>query len=137
MCLEVLGNLEDEVLVNTDVRGVTSLSDSAVRVLSTVRIDLVGAVVLLVGLALGAGKIGTDLGTRTDAVSDLVLGDLGSDLDDAANNLVSYTERKGDIIAPSTSDGVDVRSADTAGVNGDVDIVVLELLEGKLGAVSD
>jgi hypothetical protein len=108
VCLEVLGDLEDEVLVNSDVRRVASLGNSAVRVLSTVGVNLVGAVVLLVGLALIAGEIGTDLGTRTDTVSDLVLGDLRADLDNAANDLVSDAQGKRDLLAPTTSDGVDV-----------------------------
>ena len=94
--------------MNTDVRGVASLGDSAVRVLSTVRIDLVGAVVLLVCLALSAGEIGANLSTRADTVSDLVLGDLGSDLNDAPDDLVSDTERKRDVLAPATGNGVDV-----------------------------
>lgn len=108
MCLEVLGDLENKVLVNTNVRRVTSLGDSAVRVLSAVGIDLVRAVVLLVGLALVTGKIGADLGTRSNTVANLVLGDLGSDLDDAANDLVSYAQGKGNVVSPSTGDGVDV-----------------------------
>lgn len=132
MGLEVVGNLEDEVLVDTNVRRVTSLGDGAVGVLGTVGIDLVGAVVLLVGLAVVAGKIGANLSTRSHTVADLVLGDLTSDLDDAANDLVSYAERKRNVLAPSTSDGVDVRGADTASINSDIDIVVLELLQGKL-----
>jgi hypothetical protein len=45
---------------------------------------------------------------------------------------VSYAERERNILAPSTGDGVDVRGADTASINGDVDIVVLELFQGKL-----
>ena len=108
MCLEVLGDLENKVLVNTNVRRVTSLGDSAVRVLSAVGIDLVRAVVLLVGLALVAGKIGADLGTRSNTVANFVLGDLGSDLDDTANDLVSYAQGKGNVVSPSTGDGVDV-----------------------------
>ena len=132
MGLEVVGNLEDEVLVDTNVRRVTSLGDGAVGVLSTVGIDLVGAVVLLVGLAVVAGKIGANLSTGSHTVANLVLGDLASDLDDAANDLVSYAERERNVLAPSTGDGVDVRGADTASINGDVDIVVLKLLQGKL-----
>ena len=61
-----------------------------------------------------------------------MLGDLASDLDDAANDLVSYAERERNVLAPSTGGGVDVRGADTASINGDVDIVVLKLLQGKL-----
>ena len=56
--------------------GVTTLSDSAISVLSTVCVDGVGAVVLLVGLALRAGKVGSNLGTNTSTVANLDLGDL-------------------------------------------------------------
>jgi hypothetical protein len=101
-------------------------------VLSTVCVDLVGAVVLLVGLAVVASQVGTDLSTNTSAVSDLDLGDLGADLDDLSDDLVSYAERKRDVLSPSASNGVDVRSANTAGIDGNVDIVLLKLLEGKL-----
>ena len=94
--------------MDTNVRRVASLCNSAIGVLSTVGIDLVGAVVLLVGLAVVASKIGANLGTGTDTVADLVLGDLGSNLDNVANDLVSYTEGEGNVLAPSTSDGVDI-----------------------------
>jgi hypothetical protein len=108
------------------------LRDSAVSVLSTVCVDLVWAVVLLVRLAVVAGKIGADLSTNTSAVTNLNLGDLGADLDNLADDLVSYAERQRNVLSPSTSDGVDVGSADTASINGNVDIVFLELLERKL-----
>ena len=108
MGLEVVGNLEDEVLVDTNVRRVTSLGDGAVGVLSTVGIDLVGAVVLLVGLAVVAGKIGANLSTDTSAVSNLDAGDLVTDLDNLADNLVSYAKRKRKLLSPSSSDGVDI-----------------------------
>jgi len=64
--LEVVGNLENEVVVGTDVRGVTTLRDGAIRVRCTVCVDGVGAVVLLVSLAVVAGQVGADLGTNTD-----------------------------------------------------------------------
>lgn len=72
--------------------GVSTLCDSAVVVLSTVCVDLVGAVVLLVVLALVASKVGANLSTNTGAVSNLDSGDLVTDLDDLADNLVSYAE---------------------------------------------
>lgn len=49
---------------------------------------------------------------------------------------MSYAERKRDVLSPSSGDGVDVGSADTTGINGNVDIVLLKLLEGKLIALS-
>jgi len=79
--LNVVGDLEDEVLVDTGVRRVTTLGDGSIRVRGTVSVDLIGAVVLLVGLAVAAGKIGTDLCTDTNTVADLDVLDLASDLD--------------------------------------------------------
>jgi hypothetical protein len=101
-------------------------------VLGTICVDLVGAVVLLVGLAVVASQVGANLRANTNTVADLHLGDLGANLDNLANDLVSYAEGQRDILSPSSSDGVDVGSADTAGINGNVDIIILELLERKL-----
>jgi hypothetical protein len=84
--------------VGTNVAGETSLGDSAVRVGCTVCVDHVGAVVLLVCLAVTAIKVGANLGTDTCAVANLECGDLGSDLDDLADDLVSYAEREGDVL---------------------------------------
>ena len=64
--LEVVGDLEDKVVVGTNVRGVTTLRDGTIRVRCAVCVDGVGAVVLLVSLAVVAGQVGTDLGTNTD-----------------------------------------------------------------------
>lgn len=100
--------------------------------LSTVGIDLVGAIVLLVILTLRTGKVCANLRTAASPISDLNLGNLGANLYNSANNLVSYAEGKGNILSPSTSDGVNIRRANTAGVNGDIDIVLLKLLEREL-----
>lgn len=80
----------------SDMAGVSTLRNSAAAVLSTVCVDLVGAVVLVVVFALLASKVGANLGTNTGAVTNLDPGDLVADLDDLANDLVSYAERKGD-----------------------------------------
>lgn len=94
--------------MDTNVRGVTTLGNSAIGVLRTIGINLVGAVVFLIGLAVVASQIGADLGPRTDTVADFMPSDLGSDLNDAANNLVSYAKRKRNLLTPSTGDGVDI-----------------------------
>jgi hypothetical protein len=119
------------------VAGVSSLRNGTVGMLSTVCVDLVGAVVLHVVLAVVACEIGTDLSSNTNAVSNLDLGDLAANLDGLADDLVSNAERKGNIFSPSSGYGVDIRGADTASINGDVNIIILELLERKLGRVSD
>jgi hypothetical protein len=118
--------------VGTDVARVTTLCNGTIVVLRAVGVYRVGAVVLLVGFAVVAREIGTDLGTNTGAVADLDILNSRADLDDLANDLVAYAERERDILAPAASDGVDVGSADTAGVNGNVNIVLLELFERKL-----
>lgn len=64
--LDVVGDLEDEVVVGTNVRGVTTLRDGAIRVGCTVSVDGIGAVVLLVSLAVVAGQISANLSTDTD-----------------------------------------------------------------------
>jgi len=147
--LEVVGDLEDEVVVCTDVRGVTTLRDGAIRVGCTVGVDGVGAVVLLVSLAVVAGQVGTNLSANTDwivvsmvclqielwtertSVADLAVRDLVADLDDLANDLVANAKREGSV-TPTSSDGVKIGSADTTSLNGNVDIVLLELLELEL-----
>jgi hypothetical protein len=98
---------------------------------------LVGAVVLVVGLALRACQVGPDLSANTSAVSNLEVLDLRTDLDDLANDLVADAERERDVFAPAAGNCVDVRGADTASVNGDVYIMVFELLEGQLSPISD
>jgi hypothetical protein len=50
------------------VAGVATLRDSTVWVLSTVCVDLVGAVVLVVRLAIGASQIGACEGVGTKSV---------------------------------------------------------------------
>lgn len=122
--------------MSTDMAGVASLGDCAIRLLGAVGVNLVGAVVLEVLLAVVASKIGTNLSTNTGAIANLDTGDLGANLDDLANDLVSYAERKRDILSPSTGDGVNIRGADTTGVDSNVDIVLLKFLQWQLGLVS-
>lgn len=50
----------------TDVRGESTLGNGAVRVWGSVCVDGLGAVVFLVGLAVSACQIGTDLCTDAD-----------------------------------------------------------------------
>ena len=69
--------------------------------------------------------------TVRTSVADLAVGHLVTDLDDLANDLVANTKREGSI-APTSSDGVKIGSANTASLNGNVDIVLFELLELEL-----
>jgi hypothetical protein len=112
--------------------GVSTLGNSAIRVLRAVGINLIGAIVLLVGLAVVAREIGATLSANTNSVSNLDVLDLGADLDSFPDDLVAYAERQRDVLAPSTSDGVKIRRAYTAGVNRDINVILLKLLEGNL-----
>ena len=61
-----------------------------------------GAVVFVVRLAVLALQAGPDLSTNANAVSDLNGGDLVTDLDCLADDLMSYAERESGYLAPST-----------------------------------
>jgi hypothetical protein len=118
--------------VGANVTGITSLCDGAVRVRRTVCVDGVWAVVLLVGLAVVASEISADLSPDTGAVADFEVLDLGANLNNLADDLVAYAERERDIVSPSSSDGVNIGRTDTACVNGDIDVIIFKLFEGKL-----
>jgi len=68
----------------------------------------------LARLAVATGKVCSNLGTNTNTVADLDVLHLGSDLDGLSNDLVADTERERNL-APSSGDGVNVGTADTAG----------------------
>jgi len=118
--------------MSADMAGVTTLRDGTVWVWGGICVDPVGAVVLLLCLAVTAGKVCSDLSTDTDAVADFDALYCWADLDSTAYDLVANTERQWDVLAPATCDGVDIGSADTAGVNGNVDIMVFKRLELEL-----
>ena len=69
--------------------------------------------------------------TVRTSVADLAVSDLATDLDDLANDLVANAKGEGSI-TPTSSDGVEVGSANTASLDGNVDIVLFELLELEL-----
>jgi hypothetical protein len=118
--------------VSTDVAGVTTLGHRTICMFRAVRVNRVGAVVLLVRFAVVAREVSTDLSTNASAIANLYVLNLGADSDDLADDLVAYTERKRDVLAPAAGNSVDVGGADTAGIDGDINIVLFELLEGKL-----
>lgn len=134
--VEGLGDAEHEVLVDDDGLGVAALRDGAVgRVGAAVGLDVaLQAVLLLTGRALLALLAGVDHAADADEVADLVLGDLGADLGDAADDLVADDLRVGDG-APLAADGVDVGVADArvGDVDGDVLRADVAALDGGLG----
>jgi hypothetical protein len=112
--------------MDTNVRGVTALGDvSGVHVLLTPSVDLVSAVGLVVVLALLALQAAVDLSTNTDTLSNLGEGDLGANLDDLADNLVTDGERVR-AVTPVTVDLVHVTGADTAALNLDINVLLVE-----------
>ena len=82
--------------MGANVAGETALTLCAVAEVGAVRVDHVGAVVFLVGLAVDAGQVGADLGTDADAVADLEVLDAAADLDDAADDLEGQSCCDGD-----------------------------------------
>lgn len=94
--------------------------------------DDISELTVVVGapLALAAGA---DLGADTDTLSDLELLDVLADLNDFADNLVAGDDKLGLPRAPAARDGVVVRAANTAALDGDGHAVILERLELVLG----
>ena len=90
-----------------------------------------GAVVLVVALALLALQTRPDLSSNTNTIPDLCAGDLVADLDSLANDLMSNTDGQGDF-APSSSDSMNIRATDTTALNLDVNVVGAELLGFEL-----
>jgi len=78
-------------------------------------------------LAVLALETGPDLSTHTSSITFLQCSDLRPNLDDLTNDFVTDTDWCGSITPPS-SDGVNIRTADTAALDLDVDIVVAKLL---------
>lgn len=118
--------------MRTDVARVSTLGNSTIGVLSTICVDLVRAVVLLVSFAVVACKVGSYLCADADSVALLKLCDLGADIDDLADDLVAYTKREGNVFSPPASDCVNIGGADTAGIDCDIDIVFFKLFQRQL-----
>ena len=79
------------------------------------------------GLADIALQTSPDLSSNTNTVTYLDSCNALSNLDSPANNLVTYTEWLVEV-SPATSDGMNIRTADTAGFDLDVDITVFKWL---------
>lgn len=117
--------------MSADVRREATLRNGTIFVRSAVGVDGVRAVVLLVRLAVVAGEIGLDLSANADAVADLDCLHVLADLDGFADDLVADADWQW-ALAPSAGDRVDIAATDTAALNSDVDVAVLEWLELEL-----
>lgn len=91
----------------------------------------VRTVVLVVCLAELALQAGTDLSAHTNTVSNLNGCHLIADFYSLANDFMTDADGKR-AITPTASDGMNIRAADSAAFNFDVDITVFELLRFEL-----
>lgn len=85
------------------------------------------AVVLVITLAILAFQARRNLSADTNTVADLDGRHLVTDFDGFTNDLVSDTEGQW-CLSPAACDAMNVGTADTAGVNLDVDVSVTEWL---------
>ena len=88
-------------------------------------------VVLVIRLAKPALQTGADLGTNSNAVSNLDGGHLVPDFDGLANDFMTNADWKW-AITPAAVDCVDIGAADAAAFNLDVDVAFFELLRFEL-----
>ena len=79
-----------------------------------------------------SGSVGIEVVDDTNAVSNLDILDLGADFDGLSNDFVSYAKWEWNIGAPSSTDLVNIGSANAASIYGNVDVMLLEFLEGYL-----
>jgi len=86
------------------------------------------AVVLVVRLADLALQASPDLGTHANTVPNLDRSYFVTDLDRLAHNLVADAEGKCGDLAPTSGDGVDVATTDTAALDFNVNVAVFEFL---------
>ena len=85
----------------------------------------VGAIILIVRLADFTLKAGSDLSTYAHAIADFDSRNLVANTNGLANDLVADAKWQRSI-SPTSSDGVDIRTANTAGINLDVNVTLFE-----------
>ena len=92
-------------------------------------------IILIVRFAKLALQTGTDLSANTHPVSNLDSRHLVANFDSLADNFVTDADWKR-AVTPTASDSMDIRAADTAALNFDVDITVFKFLRFELGVWS-
>lgn len=90
-----------------------------------------GAIVLIARLAHVALQASPDLRTNTNPVTHLHGGGLGTQSNDLANHFMTHTDGEAGL-TPAAGDGVDITAANTARLNGDLDIALTERLRFEL-----
>ena len=88
-------------------------------------------VVLIIRLAKLALQAGADLGSHSNAVSNLDRGHFVADFDGLANDFMTDTDWER-AVTPAAGDCVDIGAADPAAFDLDVDVAVFELLRFEL-----
>ena len=121
--VECIGDVQNEVLVHHDFFGVAALGDGVINVGGIIGPHAtIEAVLLHSGLALLALAAGIDQAAHADAVPHLELSDLLPHSGDHAGDLMADGQRKVRF-APLVADGVDIRVADSCGLNVDDDVI--------------
>ena len=93
MRLQLIRDLEDEVILDTNMARKAPLCYCAIVVLCAVGVDHIRAVVLLVGFTIDAVEVGADLSTSSYTISDFDASlDTIANFDGAANDLVSNAD---------------------------------------------
>jgi hypothetical protein len=119
-------------LMRSHVAGIASLSDnSSFRPDGAISIHLMHTVGLIVILALLALQARVQLGAHTYALPGLDQRHLGPDTKSLPNDLVANSQREV-LLAPAATDSVHIRTTNTASLDLDLDIKVLEGLGGNL-----
>ena len=94
------------------------------------------AIILIICFAKFALQTSSNLSADTDAISNLDGGHLVADFNGFTNNLMANTDWKW-AVAPTTVDGMDIGTTNTAAFDLDIDITIFEFLGFKLEMSSE
>ena len=127
--VETLGDGHGEVSRDTGTGSVTALGPA--RAIGVVAVVSADDALLAPGLKTIVARVAVEtraaLGTNADTLANLDVLDLAANTRGSTHNLVSNADR---VLgrAPTAAESVEVRAADTAALDGDLDVGLLELL---------
>lgn len=120
--------------MRTNMARIPSLAyDPSIRPNSAIGINLVPAISLIVLLTLLTVKTRVYLRPNSHSFPNFDERYFGTNFESFADDLVAYAKREV-LGSPAAGDGVDITTANTAGVDLDVDIVVAKRLWGELSS---